>query len=42
VLIAHRDLVIEAEDHAIIFISNTDSAAEVLTLFSPEVKKSWF
>ncbi|VAW46183.1 Trk potassium uptake system protein TrkA [hydrothermal vent metagenome] len=42
VLIAHRNLIIEAEDHAIIFISNTDSAAEVLTLFSPEVKKSWF
>ncbi len=42
VLIAHRDLVIEAEDHAILFVSDTSSAAEVLQLFSPEVKKSWF
>ncbi len=42
VLIAHRNLVIEAEDHAILFVSDTSSAAEVLQLFSPEVKKSWF
>ena len=42
VLIAHRNLVIEAEDHAIIFVSNTSSAADVLQLFSPELKTSWF
>ncbi len=42
VFIAHRNLVIEAEDHAIIFVSNPSSATEVLTLFSPEIKKSWF
>ncbi|WP_029406623.1 Trk system potassium transporter TrkA [Thiomicrorhabdus sp. Milos-T2] len=42
VIIAHRDLEIEAEDHAILFLSNSENAAEIAKLFSPEVKRSWF
>jgi len=42
VIIAHRDLEIEAEDHAIVFLSNPESAAEIARLFSPEAKRSWF
>jgi len=42
VFIVHRDLTIEAEDHVILFLSDSESAAEVANLFSPEVKRSWF
>ena len=42
VIIAHRDLEIKAEDHAILFLSNSDNAAEIAKLFSPEEKRSWF
>ncbi len=42
VIIAHRDLEIEAEDHAILFLSNSTNAAEIANLFSPEQKQSWF
>ncbi|MGM0540906.1 MAG: Trk system potassium transporter TrkA [Pseudomonadota bacterium] len=43
VIIAHSNLVIEAEDHVILFLTNPKSSAEISQLFSPEVKqKSWF
>ena len=42
VIIAHRNLTIEAEDHAILFLSNSENAAEIANLFSPETKRSWF
>jgi len=42
VIIAHHNLEIEAEDHAIIFISNSENAPEIAQLFSPEEKRSWF
>lgn len=43
VIIAHRDLEIEAEDHVILFLTDPKSSAEISQLFSPEVKqKSWF
>jgi len=42
VIIAHRDLEIQAEDHAILFLSNSENAAEIAKLFSPETKRSWF
>ncbi|WEJ62900.1 Trk system potassium transporter TrkA [Thiomicrorhabdus lithotrophica] len=42
VIIAHRELTIEAEDHAILFLSNSENAVEIANLFSPETKRSWF
>ena len=42
VIIAHRNLEIEAEDHIILFLSNSENAAEIAQLFSPEHKRSWF
>jgi len=42
VFIAQSRLEIEAEDHVILFLSNSNSAADVSKLFSPEIKKSWF
>jgi trk system potassium uptake protein TrkA len=46
VILAHRDVVIEAEDHVILFISDRDSAQAVTELFDPEQEKtgwrSWF
>ncbi len=42
VIIAHRELEIEAEDHAILFLSNSENASEIASLFSPEQKSSWF
>jgi len=42
VIIAHRELTIEAEDHAILFLSNSENSAEIANLFSPETKRSWF
>ena len=42
VIIAHRDLEIKAEDHAILFLSNSENAAAIAKLFSPEEKRSWF
>ena len=42
VIIAHRNLTIEAEDHAILFLSNSENAVEIANLFSPETKRSWF
>ncbi len=42
VIIAHRSLEIEAEDHVILFLTDPKSSAEVSKLFSPDVKQSWF
>ena len=42
VIIAHRDLEIAAEDHVILFLSNSENAAEIAQLFSPVEKHSWF
>jgi len=42
VLIAHRDLEIEAEDHVILFLTNAESSSAIASLFSPEQKQSWF
>ncbi|QCU89314.1 Trk system potassium transporter TrkA [Thiomicrorhabdus sediminis] len=42
VIIAHHSLEIEAEDHAIIFLTNPESAEQIARLFSPEEKSSWF
>ena len=38
VIIAHRELEMEAEDHVILFLSNSENAGEVMKLFSPEQK----
>ncbi|MBF6057524.1 MULTISPECIES: Trk system potassium transporter TrkA [Thiomicrorhabdus] len=43
VIISHRDLEIEAEDHIILFLTDPGSAAEVARLISPDPKQSsWF
>jgi len=42
VLISHRNLTIEAEDHVILFIHDRKQTVEIERLFSPEEKKSWF
>lgn len=42
VLFAHRDLVIEAEDHVILFLTDRSRAAEITQMFSPEERRSWF
>ena len=42
VIIAHQTLEIEAEDHVILFLSDTSSTDEISKLFSPKVKKRWF
>ncbi|NPA72185.1 MAG: Trk system potassium transporter TrkA [Gammaproteobacteria bacterium] len=42
VIIAHRNLEIQAEDHVILFLSDIKSSEEISKLFTPEPKKSWF
>lgn len=42
VKIAHRDVVIEAEDHVVLFLNDRNRASEVAELFMPQEKKSWF
>lgn len=42
VIIAHRNLEIQAEDHVILFLTDPKSSAEISKLFSPEVNQSWF
>lgn len=42
VIIAHRDLVIEAEDHVILFLTEPQVAPQIAKLFSPVEPKSWF
>lgn len=42
VLFAHRDLVIKAEDHVILFLTDRSRAAEITQMFSPEERRSWF
>lgn len=42
VIIAHRDLVIEAEDHVILFLTDPQVAPQIAKLFSPVEPKSWF
>lgn len=42
VIIAHRDITIEAEDHIILFLSDRSIATEVTEMFSPTESKSWF
>ena len=42
VIIAHRSLEIQAEDHVILFLTDPKSSDEISKLFSPEVKQSWF
>ncbi|MEA3404912.1 MAG: Trk system potassium transporter TrkA [Pseudomonadota bacterium] len=41
VIIAHRDLVIKAEDHVILFLTDPNNAANIAQLFSPSENKSW-
>lgn len=41
VLFAHRDLVIEAEDHVILFLTDRARTTQVYELFSPEHKRGW-
>lgn len=41
VIVTHRNLIIEAEDHVILFLSDPSSAADISKLFSPDIKKSW-
>lgn len=42
VLMAHRDIEIEAEDHMVIFLSNPSKSGEIAGLCSPVEKKNWF
>ncbi len=42
VIIAHRELEIEAEDHIVLFASNPETATQIAQLCSPEQKESWF
>jgi trk system potassium uptake protein TrkA len=42
ILIAHRDLVIEAEDHVIFFLTDPNSASKVAKLFEVSQESSWF
>ncbi|MBE0493066.1 MAG: Trk system potassium transporter TrkA [Thiomicrospira sp.] len=41
VLFAHRDLVIEAEDHVILFLTDRSRITEIHDLFEPEARRSW-
>ena len=41
VLFAHRNLVIEAEDHVILFLTDRTRAEEITRLFSPDERRSW-
>lgn len=41
VIIAHSELEINAEDHVILFVSNTSSIDAISRLFSPQEKKTW-
>ncbi|WP_028487367.1 Trk system potassium transporter TrkA [Thiomicrorhabdus chilensis] len=41
VLIAHRDLEIEAQDHVILFLTDPNCAEEVAKLFSPTESTGW-
>lgn len=42
VMIAHRNIIIEAEDHVVIFLTDSSRSDEIAELFSPKEKKSWF
>ncbi len=42
VMLAHRDITIEAEDHVVLFLTDPSRAEEITELFSPKTKKSWF
>ncbi len=42
VIIAHRDLEIEAEDHVILFLTDPQVAPQIAKLFSPTEPRSWF
>lgn len=41
VMIAHRDIMIEAEDHVVLFLTDRSRAKEVAELFIPKEKTSW-
>ncbi|AHF01998.1 potassium transporter peripheral membrane protein [Thiomicrospira aerophila AL3] len=41
VMLAHRDLVIEAEDHVILFLTDRSRTQQISELFSPEQKRGW-
>jgi len=41
VIIAHRNLVVQAEDHVILFLTDPHSAPNVAKMFSPIENKSW-
>jgi trk system potassium uptake protein len=41
VLFAHRDLVIEAEDHVVLFLTDRSRIDEITQLFMPEERRSW-
>lgn len=42
VMLAHRDLVIEAEDHVVLFLTDRNRIDEINDLFLPEDRRSWF
>ena len=42
VIIAHRDTIIEAEDHVIFFLTDPNSASKVAELFEVSQQSSWF
>lgn len=42
VIIAHRDIIIEAEDHVVLFLTDPSKSEEVTNFFSTKEKKSWF
>lgn len=42
VMIAHRDIIIRAEDHIVLFLTDPSHAAEVSEFFSQKSKSSWF
>lgn len=42
VIIAHRDVIIHAEDHIVLFLSDPSHASEISEFFSKKTKSSWF
>lgn len=42
VMMAHRDIIIEAEDHVVLFLTDRSRAKEVAEIFSPKERTSWF
>ncbi len=42
VIIAHRDIVVRAEDHIVLFLTDSSRAGEVTDFFCQKEKRSWF